>query len=174
MKYGPDGHRVKDEGGVNWVHSRMMKQGLLPQDWELTQCLFGEHLLNWSMNRSKVVALVESEKSALIGAACFPDYVWLASGGKSQLSIDKMKALEGRTVILFPDVDGYSEWKEKAKGFIFCKVTVSDLLERNATAAERNAKIDIADWLVRQLRDSRSPIPPSSDFLRLNTDSCIV
>ena len=174
MRYGEDGHRLKSGGGADWVHSKLMKAGLLPSDWQLTQCLFGEHLLNWSAHRDKVVALVESEKSALIGAACFPNYVWLATGGKSQLSIDKMKVLTGRTVILFPDVDGYRDWKEKAKGFIFCKVTVSDLLERNATAAERNAKIDIADWLVRQLRDSRSPIPPSSDFLRLNTDSCIV
>jgi len=57
------------------------------------------------------------------------------------------------TVILFPDVDGYSEWKEKAKELIYCKVTVSDILERNATDEERAAKIDIADWLVSQLWD---------------------
>lgn len=155
MRYGQDGHRVKDGQGVNWVHSRMIRDGLLPTDWQLTQCLFGEHLLNWSTNRDKVVALVESEKSALIGAACFPAYVWLATGGKSQLSIDKMKVLSGRTVILFPDVDGYRDWKEKAKEFIFCKVTVSDILEKNASPAERDSKIDIADWLVRQLRDRR-------------------
>ena len=148
MKYGPDGHRVKDEGGVNWVHSRMMKQGLLPQDWELTQCLFGEHLLNWPEHRDKVVALVESEKSALIGAACFPNYVWLATGGKSQFSPDKMKVLKGRTIIMFPDVDGYQEWKKQAKALTFCKVVVSDVLEKNVTAEEREARIDIADWLV--------------------------
>ena len=154
MRYGENGHRIKNNtSGADWVHSKLMKAGLLPSDWQLTQCLFGEHLLNWSMNRDKVVALVESEKSALIGAACFPDYVWLASGGKSQLSVDKMKVLEGRTVILFPDVDGYSDWKEKAKELIYFKVTVSDILERNATAEERAAKIDIADWLVSQLRD---------------------
>ena len=153
MRYGEDGHRIKDGGGTNWVHAKLKQAGLLPDDWHLTQCLFGEHLLNWSANRDKVVALVESEKSALIGAACFPDYVWLATGGKSQLSIDKMKALSGRTVILFPDVDGYSEWKEKAKELIFCKVTVSDILEKNATDEERAAQIDIADWLVKQLRD---------------------
>ena len=156
MQYGDNGHRIKDTGGADWVHARLIRDKRLPPDWQLTQCLFGEHLLNWSMNRDKVVALVESEKSALIGAACFPNYVWLATGGKSQLSVDKMKALTGRTVILFPDVDGYQEWKEKAKEFIFCKATVSDILEKNATDEERAAKIDIADWLVRQLRD-RSP-----------------
>ena len=156
MRYGDDGHRIKnDGGGADWVHARLIRDKRLPPDWQLTQCLFGEHLLNWSTNRDKVVAIVESEKSALIGAACFPDYLWLATGGKSQLSVDKMKALSGRTVILFPDVDGYHEWKEKAKELIFCKVTVSDVLEKNATDAERAAKIDIADWLIRQLRDRR-------------------
>jgi len=152
MRYGDDGHRIKN-GGADWVHAHLIKDKRLPADWQLTQCLFGEHLLNWSMNRDKVVALVESEKSALIGAACFPNYIWLASGGKSQLSADKMKVLEGRTVIMFPDVDGYHDWEKKAKEFIYCKVTVSDILERNATDEERNAKIDIADWLVKQLRD---------------------
>ena len=166
MRYGDDGHRIKDSGGgADWVHAKLMKAGLLSPDWQLTQCLFGEHLLNWSTNRDKVVALVESEKSALIGAACFPGYVWLATGGKSQLSANKMKALSGRTVILFPDVDGYSEWKEKAKELIYCKVTVSDILERNATDDERAAKIDIADWLVSQLRDRDTETPSNADFI---------
>ena len=151
MKYSPDGHRVKASGS-DWVHARMMRQGLLPKDWELTQCLFGEHLLNMAGNRDKVVALVESEKSALIGAACFPDYLWLATGGKSQLAPEKMKVLKGRTVIMFPDVDGYSTWKEKAAELTFCKVTVSDVLEKNATPEERDAQIDIADWLVGRAR----------------------
>ena len=164
MKYGADGHRIKDGNGVNWVHAKMKKDGLLSDDWELTQCLFGEHLLNLSMNRSKVVAVVESEKSALIGAACFPQYVWLATGGKSQLSIDKMKVLHGRTVIMFPDVDGYNEWQERAKQFTFCKVTVSDVLQRNATEEERAAKIDIADWLIRQLRDGRPTPQPTEEY----------
>ena len=31
---------------INWVHSVMKYAGQLPEDWELTQCLFGEHLLS--------------------------------------------------------------------------------------------------------------------------------
>lgn len=159
MKYGEDGHRIKDGNGVNWIHAKMKKDGLLSDDWELTQCLFGEHLLNLSKNKDKVVAVVESEKSALIGAACFPQYVWLATGGKSQLSIDKMKVLAGRTVIMFPDSDGYTEWVEKSKEFSFCHdVIVSDALEKNASADQRAAKIDIADVLVDKLRNGRFPL----------------
>lgn len=152
MQYdGDTGHRIKDGGGINWIHAVMKKQGLLPEDYNLVQCLFGEHLLR--MYPNKVVALVESEKSALIASCVYPDYVWLATGGKSQLSIDKLKVLQGRTVIMFPDVDGFEYWREKAKEieYIGCKVAVSDLLERNATAEDRAKKIDIADWLIAEL-----------------------
>ena len=40
--------------------------GQLPQEWTLTQCLFGEHLL--PLFPEKPVALVESEKTAIICA----------------------------------------------------------------------------------------------------------
>jgi len=151
MKYDRiTGHRIRDTDGVNWVHSILKKKGLLPDNFLLSQCLFGEHLLK--VYPGKIVALVESEKTALIGSAVFPQYVWLATGGKSQLSIDKMKVLTGRTVIMFPDVDAYQEWAEKSKELTFCKVIVSDLLEKNATQEDRDSKIDLADWLTRALR----------------------
>ena len=56
---------------------------------------------------------------------------------------------------MFPDVDGYEYWKNKAKDVeaIGCKVVVSDLLENNATNEDRANKIDLADWLVRYLSD---------------------
>ena len=148
------GHRIKDAGGINWIHSMMKKRELLPEDYNLVQCLFGEHLLR--MYPHKVVALVESEKSALIASGVFPDYVWLATGGKSQLSIDKLKVLKGRTVVMFPDVDGFEYWAKKAKDIeaMGCKVIVSDLLEKNATDEEREKKIDIADWLIRYLSEA--------------------
>ena len=96
-----DGHRIKDKG-VNWVHSLLKKQGVFNQDWTLTQCLFGEHLLSLSANRDKVVAVVESEKTAIICSVQYPDCIWLATGGKSQLSIDKMRVLANRGIIFPP------------------------------------------------------------------------
>lgn len=157
-----DGHRIKDKG-VNWVHSLLKKQGVFNQDWTLTQCLFGEHLLSLSANRDKVVAVVESEKTAIICSVQYPDCIWLATGGKSQLSIDKMRVLANRTVIFFPDVDGYREWTECARAFSFCRsVKVSDVLEQNVTEADRLAKIDIADLVLREwqsLREYREDTP---------------
>lgn len=130
----------------------MKKRGQLPEDYNLVQCLFGEHLIK--MYPDKTVALVESEKSALIASGVYPEYIWLATGGKSQLSIDKLKVLKGRTVVMFPDVDGFDYWQGKAKELqsIGCKVVVSDVLEKNASDEDRANKIDIADWLVRQLQ----------------------
>lgn len=101
MQYNPeDGHRIKggQTSAVNWIHSILKKQRVLAEDWQLSQCLFGEHLLK--THPDKVVVLVESEKSAVIGSAIFPDYVWLATGGKSQMREEKLRVLSGRTELL--------------------------------------------------------------------------
>jgi hypothetical protein len=142
----------------------MKKDGLLPDDWEVTQCLFGEHLLNWSMNKDKVVAVVESEKTALIGAAYHPQFLWLATGGKSQMPVEKMKVLTGRTVILFPDVDAYEVWKKQAETLTFCKVNVSDALEKHASPEQRAAKIDIADVFIENLKRGHIPPKPEAEY----------
>ncbi|WP_337942988.1 DUF6371 domain-containing protein [Parabacteroides sp.] len=166
MKYDPEtGHRVKDSGSINWIHAIMKRKGLLPEDFNLSQCLFGEHLLK--MCPTKVVALVESEKTALVGSGVYPEYIWLATGGKSQLSIEKMKVLHGRTVLAFPDVDGFNYWKDKAKelesmGF---NILVSDILEKNASDQDRIDKIDLADWLIRDLMPDYKPAPNALDTL---------
>lgn len=145
-----NGHRIKEKG-VNWVHSVLKKQGVVNTGWTLCQCLFGEHLLAEPAGKRKVVAVVESEKTAVVCAVQYPDCIWLATGGKSQLSIDKMKVLADRIVIFFPDADGYHEWEERTKAFTFCRsVKVSDLLERNATDSDKEAKIDIADLILRE------------------------
>ena len=54
---------------------------------------------------------------------------------------------------MFPDVDGFEYWSNKTKEVetIGCRVIVSDLLEKNATDEDRTNKIDLADWLVKQL-----------------------
>lgn len=150
MKYDPvTGHRLKDPdtpSRITWAHSILKSRGQLPEDWQLTQCLFGEHLL--PKYPDKKVALVESEKTAIICAALMPSYIWLATGGKSQLG-DKLQILRGRNVIAFPNIDGYNEWKAKLTLIPGASIKVSDYLERNATDQDREAHIDIADLLLR-------------------------
>ena len=156
MQYNPeDGHRVKGghTSAVDWIHSILKRQQALPEEWQLSQCLFGEHLLK--SNPDKVAVLVESEKSAVIGSAIFPGYVWLATGGKSQMREEKLRALTGRAVLLFPDADGYAEWKQRAGSMTFCRAIVSDIIERNATPKQKADHIDIADWIIYQIQEGK-------------------
>ncbi len=154
MKYNPQtGKRVKDTkvgGKITWVHSVLKHSrnpGLqLPAGWELTQCLFGEHLLK--QYPFKNVVLVESEKTAVICSSFWPEYIWLATGGKSQLN-DRLAVLRGRKVVAFPDVDGYLEWKKKLSRIRGVDIVVSDILEVNATMKDRENYVDIADLLMR-------------------------
>ncbi len=66
MQYNPaDGHRMKNVAvPVDWAHARLKKSGVLPEDWSVCQCLFGEHLL--PQHPDAIVCMVESEKTALI------------------------------------------------------------------------------------------------------------
>ncbi len=98
--------------------------------------------------------VVESEKTAVIMSELKPDYLWLATGGKTELNVAKLRPLAGRRVILFPDTDEsgdtYGQWYDVAQaatdvfGHPF---TVSSILEQQATKAQKAAKIDIADLL---------------------------
>ena len=101
----------------------------------------------------KNVVIVESEKTAVICSSFWSEYIWLATGGKSQLN-SRLQALKGRKIMAFPDVDGYQEWKEKLSQVRELDIMVSDILEKSAIAEDRENYVDIADLLIRQyLRD---------------------
>ena len=156
MQYNPStGHRIKDPdkpGRINWLHSILKRKKQLPPDWQLTQCLFGEHLL--PQHQDKTVALVESEKTAIICSAVMPQYLWLATGGKSQFN-SRLTVLKGRKIIAFPDIDAYHDWLRRTTDFPHLDLKVSDLLEKHATPKDRAAHIDLADWLIQFLTDNK-------------------
>ena len=108
MQYHADGHRGGYQG---WTHIPLIRQGLLPQDWQLYQCLFGQHLLPRYPDRH--VCLVESEKTALIMAAVRPEHLWLATAGSGGLSAERLLCLRGRRVTLFPDSGCYQKWSRQ-------------------------------------------------------------
>lgn len=108
MQYLPDGHRAGYQG---WTHVSLIRQGLLPLDWQLYQCLFGEHLL--SRRPDARVCLVESEKTALVMALLRPQELWLATGGCSGLSPERVKCLRDRRVTIFPDSGCYQKWSRQ-------------------------------------------------------------
>ena len=144
MLYSPTtGKRVKNlELPVYWVH-KALKQ----PEFELRQCLFGEHLL---IDKTKSVAIVESEKTAVIASVYLPQFIWVAVGSLTNLNAEKCSILKGRTVTLFPDLNGFDKWSSKAKELSHLAIfTVSDLLERKATEAERKQGFDLADYLIK-------------------------
>lgn len=75
-------------------------------DFELKQCLFGEHLLR---DKAKPIAIVESEKTAIIASVYLPQFIWLAVGSLTNLNAEKCSVLKGRTVTLFPDLNGFEK-----------------------------------------------------------------
>lgn len=132
----------------SWMHPK--------EGFSLRQCFYGEHLL--AERPGLPIAIVESEKSAIVASvfkSVFPDLVWLATGGKSNLNADRLQDLpKDRKIILYPDADGFERWS----GIAFetrragRDITVSDLIERNASDAERQDGCDLADYLIREQR----------------------
>ncbi len=164
MLYSPStGKRVKEPYDyITWVHT-LLKQPA----FELRQCLFGEHLLN---DNSKPVAIVESEKTAVVASVYLPQFIWVAVGSLTNLNAEKCSILKGRIVTLFPDLNGYEKWSSKAKELsTFATVTVSDLLERKATDLERNQGLDLADYLVKfDYREFVEQPPTLTELVEVN------
>lgn len=152
MLYNPTtGKRIKEPyDHINWIH-----KGLKQPEFELKQCFFGEHLL---IDKTKPVAIVESEKTAIIASVYLPQFIWLAAGNKEGLNAQKCSILRGRTVILFPDLKAFDKWNQKAKEFSsIAKFTVSDLLERKATETEKKQGFDLADYLIKPKSKTQEP-----------------
>lgn len=146
MLYNPaNGRRIKEpHNHITWVHSIIHKDS-----FNLKQCFFGEHLLPTDVKRS--VAIVESEKSALIASSYLPQYLWIASGGKNGCFRDEnLSVLRGRNVVLFPDLGATEDWSAKISTMERMGITVKlfDYLERNATERQRAEGFDIADFLL--------------------------
>lgn len=133
------GKRVKNlYTPISWVHSELKLA-----NFNLVQCLFGEHLL---IDHTKPVAIVESEKTACIASILLPNFIWLATGGKSNLTPERCRVLNGRKVKLFPDLGAFEVWKKFADGH---KYSISNYLERIANDEEKKEGLDIADFLLK-------------------------
>jgi hypothetical protein len=124
-----------------------------------SHCLFGLHLLREEEigmkedGRLPTVAVVEAEKTAVIMSEVFPQYLWMATGGLSNLNEYALFPLRHHRVILFPDTDPsgktYGAWyavAQRASRLMGCTLTVSALLEQKATREQKQRKIDLVDY----------------------------
>ena len=163
MYYRPDCHR-DHERHPQWVSNRL-KHHYLGDDKELIasipscHCLFGTHLLSLAdgADNADTMAVVEAEKTAVILSEHYPAYLWLAAGGLFELTAEKLFPLHHHRIVLFPDTDpdlkAYTHWYEvahEARRLYGCTITVSPLLELNATPEQKQRKIDLVDYLFKK------------------------
>ena len=181
MYYHSDCHRDKHHNPT-WISALLKQHYGYPYDIAIDRCLFGLHLLATdytdfhreddshrnqcqSQNQcqsvksvakfvAKPVAVVEAEKTAVICSELYPQYLWLAAGGLSMLTVEKLLPLKGHKVILFPDTDPdgttFTRWRDiavEASRHFLSPVYVSPLLEERATPEQKQQKIDLVDYL---------------------------
>lgn len=135
------GHRVKNPNAkVMWAHKLVADD-----NFQLRQCLFGEHLLS---DTEKPVAIVESEKTAVIASMFFPDAIFVATGGISNLRREVCKVLKNRTVILFPDLGAEEIWREYASRIPeLATARFSTWLQNHSTDEQKHLGLDLGDYL---------------------------
>lgn len=150
MRYGDDGHKVEvfQNCKVWWYSNQLKRDKLLADSWQREQCLFGLHRINWIQNKQRIIAIVEGEKTAIIASGLLPDYCWLATGGCGGLTAEKCRPLQGRKVILFPDVGQYDKWRNLMPTLGIKDVAISDVLENKGFPNN----YDVADFFVAEQR----------------------
>lgn len=141
---------------ISWAH-----KALQLKDFNLKQVLFGLHLI--SEDSSKVVCVVESEKTALIMSLFCPDYIWLSTGSLVQFNYERISPLKGRQIIVYPDSDAHEKWVEKAEVLsaqIQTKIYVSELLIERISKENYDKGLDLADVIKFNDFDSVSATSP--------------
>lgn len=132
-----------------------MKRTKQISEFNLSQCLFGLHLI--SEDKTSTIAVVESEKTACIMSVVFPEFLWMACGAKGEFKLSKLEPIKHRKIIAYPDCeiqkDGsstFDEWKKKSEilNVMRFDITVSNLLEIQTTSEQKQQGIDIADFFM--------------------------
>ena len=150
ISYKFDGKRSKY---VNWVHSYLLKKKNI-SEFNLEQCLFGAHLV---VNNERIIAIVESEKTACIMSVIFKKYVWLATGSLAGFTLKKLLPFKNNKMILYPDLGVHNKigtpferWNKKRMEYLKLgfDIEISDLLERKCNDEQRIKGLDIADYFT--------------------------
>ena len=121
IPYSCNGHRNKQYGafyGFHYVDSNNdIKKYSTTKANGFKTCLYNELALNpkysdfFSLKESAPVIIVESEKSVVIASFFLPEYIWLASGGVSGITDEKVEHLFDRQVLIAFDNEDHAQEK---------------------------------------------------------------
>lgn len=138
IAYTRDGHRV--QGWGNSMRSICEKAKTGPQLAQTEKVLFGLHLT--TRYPEKTIGIVESEKSALVCALKYPEYLWLATGGCGNLQASKLRPLMDRRLVIYPDSGEFQKWTKCMADSGHRQYTVVEMLE------DFKPNTDIADVIL--------------------------
>ena len=138
------GKRVKNPfPHINWVHKKINKD-----KYNLKQCLFGLHQLKNSIAmplqyNCNTIAIVESEKTAIIMNLFIPEYLWMATGSKQNLKLQLLEPIKNENIFVYPDKGEFADWNKRVielqkLGF---KIKCSSIVENS----EFETGTDLAD-----------------------------
>lgn len=145
IDYTDTGHR-NHATPIRWVHSLLRQK-----NFSLVQVPFGAHLL---LKHQGLVAIVESEKTALVAMYEYNptlnpcSVLFLAVGGCSGLSAQRLECCRGRDIIVYPDRDCEEMWCHRATELtsMFRTVDVKTL----PLLPYLDAKADLADFILHR------------------------
>ena len=161
-------------GSTAWMSILLKAREPLIASWQVTHCLFGLHLISppklggargglrsaegrllpEGRKNKRIIAMVESEISAVLLSELLPEYVWMAYATTAHLSPELFAPLQGHKVILFPRTDPtlstYLFFKDLAalvRQHYGLDITVSRFLEDRASPEQKDRCIDLVDFL---------------------------
>lgn len=128
IDYTTDGHRDKNKP------PRRLFTG---KNGYTNECLFGDHI----HDVGKKVIVVESEKTAIIGACFYPKFKWVATGGG-----DKVYLCKDKGYIMAPDFEQpyIEKWSQYGQVWEWWK------------GSEVNEKEDVGDLILRNEKTSKN------------------
>lgn len=167
------GKRVKNPfPHINWAHKKINKD-----KFNLKQCLFGLHLYKkvfatslqkptttLLQDHNITIAIVESEKTAIIMSLFIPEYLWMATGSKQNLKLQLLEPLKNENIVVYPDKGEFEDWSKKVnelqkEGF---KIKCSSLVENS----DFETGTDLADIYFAMKKNT-----PKNNFANVLSDT---
>ena len=140
--------------GNQWVTDMLRRRHPdVAQHIVAARCLFGLHLLAADSDGNgcaKNIAIVDDERTAVILSELFTSLLWMAF--PPHPTIDLLEPLRGHRITVFPRTDPVGEYFTTALEMAWqaqqafnLDITVSDVLERQATPGQKDRDIGLLE-----------------------------